>query len=310
MCFWGRCASSLEALSIALYRIQLGYQEQIMVGGVENMSKSPHVMKQLIREARRAIKYGMPLTSDKSYMDSIVDNIGVAVEWMAIERGITRKMQDDYAARSNQLASMAWQKGYFDREIVPVSLEDGTISLAYDENIHAETTMEEYKKEKPFLFADGNISKLNAASVTDGAAGMLIMSEEKSMILGYKPLAEIIGMEVIGRHPKNIGEVAAVAINKLLTHYSMELGDIGLIECNEAYAAQMLLCERYLKWDIDKVNISGGGLAIGHPLGSTGLRICTTLLYNMIRKNIEYGIASMCAGGGMGYSVLLRNLWR
>lgn len=303
------CASSLEALSSATMRIQLGYQKQVLVGGVENMSKSPHVMKQLMREVRKAIRYGMPLTSDKSYMQNIEDNIGVAVEWMAIEAGITREEQDEYARKSRKLASEAWEKKYFDKEIMKVTDEEGNIILDYDESIESDLSLEDYQNEKPLLFADGNITKYNAASITDGAAGLLLMSEEQTKVMGYKPMAEIAGFHVAGRHPKDIGTIPAIALDELLLQKKMNLSDIGLIECNEAYAAQMLLCERYLEWDTSKVNINGGGLAIGHPLGSTGVRIVTTLLYNMIRTGTEYGIATMCAGGGMGYSVLLKNMW-
>lgn len=203
---------------------------------------------------------------------------------------------------------MAWRNGFYNDEVIEVNLPDNNIHICIDETIDFSADLDTFRMAQPLYYADGVITKKNVSSINDGAATMLLTTYEIAKKYNIAPLAEYITSVTCGGHPKDIGIVAAMAIKNLLDKSGLELNDIDLIECNEAYAAQMIVCKRILGWDDEIVNISGGSIALGHPLGCTGLRICTTLLHNMKRLRAKYGIAAMCAGGGMGKAILFKGL--
>jgi len=300
------CCSSMEALIQGARQIMIGDGDVVIVGGVENMSKSPHVMKNAIRNLRTRTSVGLP--SLKEIGDNLMDEVGLCAEVSAQENNISRERQDEAAFLSYQKAMQAKERGNFNAEIFPVKLASSKILLDHDENIPESITMDMLQKEEPILIRDGTITKLNATSINDGAAAMILMSERMVNKLGIKPLAEYLDSETVGVHYKDFSIAPVHAINRLLKKNDISIDDIDLIECNEAYAAQFLLCKEIMGWNENKVNVNGGSIALGHPLGCTGLRICTTLIYSMLRLKAKTGMAAMCAGGGMGQSLLFRKV--
>ncbi|WP_432409061.1 thiolase family protein [Wukongibacter sp. M2B1] len=302
------CCSSMEALIQGARQIMTGDGEVVIVGGVENMSRSPHVMKNAIRNLRTRTSVGLPAFNEIG--DNLMDEVGLCAEISARENNISRKSQDEAAFQSYQNAMRAKRKGYFDNEIFPVKLDSTSpnILLDHDENIPDDITMDMLSNEEPIFIRDGTITKLNATSINDGASAMILMSEKMVDELGLNPLVEYLDSETVGVHYKDFSKAPAYAIDRLLSKNNLSIDDIDLFECNEAYAAQFLLCREMIGWNENKVNVNGGSIALGHPLGCTGLRICTTLIYSMLRLNANLGLASMCAGGGMGQSLLFRNI--
>jgi acetyl-CoA C-acetyltransferase len=187
---------------------------------------------------------------------------------------------------------------------VELDVDGQKVLFERDENIMEGVTLQDMAEAPPVFISDGTITKLNSSSINDGAASLILMSEAAVKEQGLSPMAEYLGSEVVGVQPEDMGIAPAEAIQKLLGRCHLTLGDIGLIECNEAYAAQWVACQRLLDWKAEKVNVNGGSIALGHPLGCTGLRICMTLIYSMMHRGVSRGLASMCAGGGMGQSVL------
>lgn len=301
------CCSSMEAIVQGARQIMVGDANVVLVGGVENMSSSPHVMRNAIKNARSMVNGELPLL-DSLKVDT-TDDIGLTIECLAIKYNITRKEQDDYAILSHRRAAKAMRSGCFNNEIFPISIteEDQNIELSYDENVNQNIDEGLFYNDKPIFVRDGTVTKSNASSINDGASAMLLMSENAVNKYDIKPLAEYITSDVIGVSPKNMGITPALVVENILRKQKLSLKNIDLIECNEAYAAQILACQRILDWDIEKVNMSGGSIALGHPLGCSGIRICVTLIYTMQREKYELGLASMCAGGGMGQGVLFRN---
>lgn len=304
------CASSMEALVQGFYRIMNNDANNVLIGGTENMNRNPHVMKMNIQNVRKYIKQGLPLMPSDLSEEELLDSIGISVDMMARNKGISRNEQDEYAAFSHQRAEQAWLKGYFNTEVISIPGLDNNKYTIRDEGINTSIAKDDYKKANPLYFSDGSITKYNASSISDGAAVMLLSSEREVKEHNLQPIAEIISSSLVGGPLNEIGTVAADAYLQLLAKTKLKDSDINLIECNEAYAAQAIACMRKAEWNEQKVNINGGSLALGHPLGCTGLRICTTLIFAMNQKNSNYGVATMCAGGGMGQAVLFKRYER
>ncbi|SCY95970.1 thiolase family protein [Alkaliphilus peptidifermentans] len=302
------CCSSMEALIQGARQIMIGDGDAVIVGGVENMSKSPHVMKNAIRSLRTRTSVGLP--SFDEIGENLMDEVGLCAEISARENNITRKKQDQAAYNSYQRAIEAKKKGFFKEETFPVhsDLTSQDIALDHDENIPEGITMEMLQKEEPIFLRDGTITKLNATSINDGAAAMILMSERMVDKLRIQPLVEYVDSKTVGVHYKDFSIAPAHAIDGLLKKNQLDITEVNLIELNEAYASQLLLCKEKMGLNDEKVNINGGSIAIGHPLGCTGLRITTTLIYSMLRLKASIGVASMCAGGGMGQSLLFRGI--
>ncbi len=304
------CSSSMEAIVQGARQIMVGDANTVLVGGVEIMSSSPHVMRNAIKNARSMVNRELPLL-DNIKIDN-VDDIGFAIEYLARKYNISRKEQDDYAILSHRRATNAIQLGHFKDEMFPINISENGMNaeLYYDENVNQGLNELSVSHEKPIFARDGTVTKFNASSINDGASAMVLMSEYAIKKYNIKPLAEYLGSDVIGVSPENMGIAPALVIRNILKKQKLSLKDIDLIECNEAYAAQLLACQKILDYDMEKININGGSIALGHPLGCSGIRICVTLIYTLQRKGYSLGLASMCAGGGMGQVILFRNCWR
>lgn len=299
------CCSSMEALIQGARQIMTGDAEMILVGGVENMSKSPHVMRNAIRNIRAKRDTGLPLYEEMN--GNLIDETGICAEITARKYGIKREEQDDAAYESRKRACTAWKNKHFQKEILPVQLGEKFL-LERDEYMQKDYSRSDISGEKPIIFEDGTITKMNASPMSDGAAAMILASETAVEKYGLQPLGEYVSSETIAVPFIDFLISPAIAIEKLLKKNNLSLEKVDLLECNEAFSVQHIICGNILGWDADKVNISGGSVAVGHPLGCTGLRICTTLIHSMIREKGKLGIAAMCAGGGMGQSILFRTV--
>jgi acetyl-CoA acyltransferase len=294
------CGSSLQALNQASHAIAAGFEDVQIVGGLEHMQHLP-------------MDHGLDLnpklfahTSKGALM------MGVTAEFLAQTQDISRQDQDAFALRSHQRAAAAHANGEFQREIVPVYArdEDGRRFLATgDQCVRPETTMEALAALEPaFMPKVGTVTAGNSSPLNDGAAALLIMSEEKAKSLGLKPLVRVRATAVAGVEPSVMGTGPVPAVKKVLDRAGLSLKDIDLIELNEAFAAQALACIRTLKLDEDKVNVRGGAIAIGHPLGASGARIATTLINTMIDRDAKLGIATMCIGLGQGIATVFERI--
>ena len=293
------CASGLQAIAIAAERILAGAAEVIIAGGVESMSRvpmggyrtspNPHLM---------------------SHFPEVYLSMGLTAERVAEKYGISREDQDRFGFESHQKAARAIQEGKFKDEIVPVQTQvlrqkDGQtvieeIVFEQDEGVRFDTSLEKMATLKPVFKKDGTVTAGNSSQMSDGAAAVLVMSEEKAKALGLEPLAFYRGYAVAGVPPEIMGIGPVEAIPKLLKQTGVSLDQIDLIELNEAFAAQSLAVIRELNLPMDRVNVNGGAIALGHPLGCTGAKLTTTLLYEMRRRDVTLGMVTMCIGGGMG----------
>ncbi len=302
------CCSSMEAVIQGARQIAVGDADVMLVGGVENMSRSPNVMKNVIKNMRAKTRKGLPALDDSD--ENLMDEVGICAEFAAREYKISRERQDETALKSWQKAHRSYLENSFDQEIFPLHLKIASAEtvVQQDELIAKVVTREDLCAEEAILVRDGTITKLNASQINDGAAAMVLVSESYMKEHGIQPLAEYISSETVGVHYKDFALGPVIAINKMLEKNVMKLGDVDLIECNEAYALQYIICGDLLKWDENKVNIKGGSIALGHPLGCTGLRIITTLIYSLLSEKKEFGIAAMCGGGGLGQSIMFKNV--
>jgi acetyl-CoA acyltransferase len=290
------CGSSLQALNQASHAIMAGYEDVHIVGGLEHMQHLP--MNHGLNLNPKLFRH----TSKGALM------MGVTAEFLAQTQGISREDQDRFALRSHQRASQAHERGEFRREIVPVYARDeaGRRFLAdRDQCVRADTSLEALAALEPaFMPKIGTVTAGNSSPLNDGAAAMLIMSAESARRLGLKPLVKVRATAVAGVEPSVMGTGPVPAVKKALQRAGISLGDIDLIELNEAFAAQAIACIRMLKMDEDKVNIRGGAIAIGHPLGASGARIATTLIHTMIDTDAQLGLATMCIGAGQGIATV------
>jgi acetyl-CoA C-acetyltransferase len=302
------CGSGLRSVSLAAQMIKAGDADIIVAGGMENMSRTPYVM----HGARWGERMGDGKIVDEmvnaGLWDSFNDyHMGVTAENIAEQWGITRAMQDEFSAASQQKAEEAIKSGKFKEEIVPVVIKNkkGDIVFDTDEFPRFGTTAESLGKLKPAFKKDGTVTAGNASGINDGAAALVIMSAEKAEELGIKPLAKIVSYGSYGLDPAIMGYGPFYATKVALERAGLTVGDLDLIEANEAFAAQSLAVAKDLGFDMDKVNVNGGAIAIGHPVGASGARILTTLLYEMQRRDAKRGLATLCIGGGMGTALIV-----
>lgn len=303
------CGSGLRAVSMAAQFIKLGDADIILCGGTENMSAAPY----LLPKARWGYRMGDGKIVDYMVHDGLTDifnnyHMGITAENIAEKWNITRKEQDEFAVSSQNKTEEAQNSGKFKDEIVPVEVpqrKGEPIVVDSDEHPRHGTNIEKVSKLRPAFKKDGTVTAGNASGINDGAAMLVIMSKEKANELGIKPLAEIKGYASAGVDPSIMGYGPVPATKKVLEKVGWTVGDLDLIEANEAFAAQSIAVVRDLGLDLEKVNVNGGAIALGHPIGCSGARILVTLLYEMDKCKSEKGLATLCIGGGMGTSILV-----
>ena len=302
------CGSGLRAVQIAAQQIISGECDIVVAGGTENMSAAPY----LLRNARTGYRMGHGEIIDSMIYDSLTDvfnnyHMGITAENLAEQYNITREEQDAFAASSQNKAEAAIKEGKFKDEIVPVVIpsKKGDIVVDTDEFPRAGVTAEALAKLRPAFKKDGTVTAGNASGINDGAAALVVMAADKAEELGLKPLARIAGYASAGVDPSIMGIGPVKAVKKALERANLKLEDIDLIESNEAFAAQSIAVARDLGFDMNKVNVNGGAIALGHPVGASGARILVTLLYEMKRRNVKKGLATLCIGGGMGTALVV-----
>lgn len=303
------CGSGIKSVALAAQAIMLGDQDIILCGGTESMSNAPH----LIPTSRWGQKMGDGKIVDSMIKDGLWEafndyHMGITAENIAEKWGITREMQDEFALNSQLKAEKAIKEGKFKDEIVPVEIpqrKGAPIVVDVDEYPKFGTTIDKLAKLKPAFKKDGTVTAGNSSGINDGAAMLIVMSKEKADELGIKYLATIRAFAAGGVDPKIMGYGPYEATSRLLAKTGLTIEDIDLVEANEAFAAQSLAVAKDLKFDMDKVNVNGGAIAIGHPVGASGARILTTLIYEMIRRDAKRGLATLCIGGGQGMAIVI-----
>ena len=303
------CGSGLKALHLGAQAIRCGDAEVIIAGGMENMSLAPYVMP----AARTGLRIGHGKLVDSMLQDGLWDafndyHMGITAENLVDKYGISREEQDAFAAASQQKAAAAIESGRFSDEITPIlipSRKGEAVSFATDEQARAVTTAESLAKLKPAFKNDGSVTAGNASSLNDGAAAVLLMSAEKARALSLPVLARIAGYANAGVDPAFMGIGPVSATRRCLQKAGWQLDDLDLIEANEAFAAQALSVGKDLGWDAAKVNVNGGAIALGHPIGASGCRVLVTLLHEMIKRDARKGLATLCIGGGQGVALAI-----
>lgn len=310
------CGSGLDAVNYAARAIIAGEGDIFIAGGTESMTRAPFVMAKPTAEFPRGnmemfdTTIGWRFVNDKLKEMYGTDSMPETAENVAKKYGITREAQDEFAAESQFRAQQAIEAGRFENEIIPVVYEDkkgNKTVIDRDEHPRPGTTAEKLAKLKP-LFKDGTVTAGNASGVNDGASALLLMSREKAEELGIKPLAKYMVSATAGLEPSIMGMGPVFAVQKALKRAKLTVEDMDLIELNEAFAAQSLGCINELGLDQSKVNVNGGAIAFGHPLGASGARILTTLLYEMKKQEARYGLATMCVGVGQGIATIIENM--
>jgi acetyl-CoA C-acetyltransferase len=302
------CGSGLRAIILATQQIMLGRANIVLAGGAESMSRVPYFAE----GARFGMRMGHAELVDGMYRDGFNDPLsglvmGETAEGLARHYEISRAEQDDFALRSQHRASAAVAAGRFEEEILPLELKDrkGNLSaFAKDEHLRVNATIEDLRKLQPVFSKDGSVTAGNSSGITDGAAALILATEEEAQKAGVEPLARVTAWTSAGVEPARMGIGPVPAIRALLAKTGRKLSDIDLIELNEAFAAQVIACARELPFDLSRVNVNGGAIALGHPIGATGARITTTLLHEMKRRNAKTGLATLCVSGGLGMAVL------
>ena len=303
------CGSGLKALHLATQAIRCGDADVIIAGGQENMSQSPYVMP----AARTGMRMGHGKLIDTMIQDGLWDafndyHMGITAENLVDKYGISREEQDAFAADSQAKAAAAIEAGRFNDEITPIlipSRKGEPVSFATDEQPRAGTTAESLAKLKPAFKKDGSVTAGNASTLNDGAAAVLLMSADKAKELGLPVLARIAGYANAGVDPAIMGIGPVCATQRALAKAGWQLADLDLIEANEAFAAQALAVGKELGWDASKVNVNGGAIALGHPIGASGCRILVSLLHEMIKRDAKKGLATLCIGGGQGVALAI-----
>ncbi|HXI26043.1 MAG TPA: acetyl-CoA C-acetyltransferase [Pyrinomonadaceae bacterium] len=330
------CGSGLRAIILAAEKIMLGRAHVVLAGGTESMSRVPYFAE----GARWGARMGHVDLVDGMYRDGFNDPLskmvmGETAEELAKRYEIARDEQDEYALRSQQRAAAAIEAGRFADEIVPLDIKgkgplslweragvrgeaSATVSpqpnplpkgegkiLLKDEHVRGDTTIESLRKLQPVFSKDGTVTAGNSSGITDGAAAMIVMSEEAVKQSGAEPLARIVDYEIVGVPPEIMGIGPVPATRAILERNNLKLDEIDLVELNEAFAAQVIACDRDLQFDQERLNVNGGAIALGHPIGCTGVRITTTLLHEMKKRNAKRGLATLCISGGMGIALLV-----
>jgi acetyl-CoA acetyltransferase family protein len=301
------CGSGLQAVVSATQSIKLGESEVGLAGGAENMSQAPYVS----RKARFGIRMGNDTLID-TLSEALTDNragcgMGMTAENLAEKYGITREDQDAFAATSHQRATHATESGRLEEEIVPVTVETrkGPVEIDKDEHIREGATQEGLSKLKPVFKKDGTVTAANSSGMNDGAAAVIVASEKAVDDEGLEPLGRILSWAVAGVDPDIMGIGPVPSSRLALKRAGLSLDDVDLIEINEAFAAQYLACEEELGLDREKVNVNGGAVAFGHPIGASGTRVLLTVLYELKQREKKYGLASLCIGGGQGIAMVV-----
>ncbi|MBZ5751886.1 MULTISPECIES: acetyl-CoA C-acyltransferase [Metabacillus] len=310
------CGSGLDAVMYAARSIAVGEGDIYIAGGTESMTRAPYVMaKPEIDFPRGSMELqdttiGWRFTNKKLEEMHGTDSMPKTAENVAQRFSISREDQDQFALQSQQRAKKAMESNRFAEEIVPVRFHDrkgNEVVIDQDEHPRPDTTIEKLAKLRP-IFEGGTVTAGNASGVNDGASALLLMSADKAKELGLKPLAKYVVGAVAGLEPAVMGLGPIYATRKALDRANLSVNDLGLIELNEAFASQALECVRQLELEQDKVNVNGGAIAFGHPLGASGARILTTLLYEMKKQNVQYGLATMCVGVGQGIAAIIENI--
>ena len=306
------CGSGLKTVALAAQSIAAQNAEVVIAGGMENMTRAPYLLDS---RARWGYRMGNQQVIDTMVHDGLTCatnhyHMGITAENIAQKYQISRQEQDELALRSQQLAAQAVAAGVFDAEIVPVTIKTrkGDTVFARDEYPRAEATAEALAKLKPAFSADGTVTAGNSSGINDSAAAVLVMAESKAKELGLQPLARIHSYASAGVSPALMGLGPVPATQKALQKAGLALTDIDLVEANEAFAAQFLGVGRELHFDMDKTNIHGGAIAIGHPIGASGTRILVSLLYGMQAKDVQFGLATLCIGGGQGIAMIVERM--
>ncbi len=303
------CGSGLRSVSLASQIIALGDSDVILVGGTENMSMSPYISQ----DARWGLRMGDKKLVDLMIKDGLSDvfnnyHMGITAENVAEQFNITREMQDKIALDSQNKAEKAQKEGKFKDEITPVTVKSrkGETVVEDDEYIRHGATLDSFVKLKPAFKKDGTVTAGNASGINDGAAMLIVMSKEKADELGIEPLATIVSFATEGVDPSIMGIGPVPASKKALEKAGLTIEDMDLVEANEAFAAQAAHVQNELKIPDEKLNVNGGAIALGHPIGASGARILVTLLYEMKKRDSKYGLATLCIGGGMGTSLIVK----
>jgi len=305
------CASGLKAIALGFQEIANGNLECVLAGGTESMSRLPYYLD----GARWGYRLGNQELVDGMYRDGFFCPMaqmvmGETAEVLAREFKISREEQDQYALCSQQRAERAIQGGRFAAEIVPVTIESkkGKQVFKHDEHPLPQASLDKMAKLKPVFAADGTVTAGNASGITDGAAAVLLASEKFISKHNLQPLARIVGATTAGVAPTRMGIGPVPALKKLEGKYGIKVSNADLVELNEAFAAQVLACDRELHFDREKLNVNGGSIALGHPIGCTGTRITVTLLHEMLKRKATLGIATLCVSGGMGIAMAIENV--
>jgi acetyl-CoA C-acetyltransferase len=306
------CGSGLKAIILAAQEIMLGRADAVLAGGTESMSRVPYFAE----GARWGMRMGNAQLVDGMYRDGFSDPLsgllmGQTAEKLARQYEISRNEQDEFALASQQRAQAAIESGRFKDETFPLELSGSkgeTTTFAKDEHCRAGTRLEDLAKLPPVFYKDGTVTAGNSSGITDGAAAVVVLGEDAIKRVGAKPQARIVDYEICGVAPEIMGIGPVPAVRALLERQQLTLAKIDLIELNEAFAAQVIACDRELGFDAERLNVNGGAIALGHPIGCTGVRITTTLLYEMQKREAKFGLATLCVSGGMGLALLLERV--
>src|ERR1043166_2259155 len=308
------CGSGLKAVILAAQEVMLGRARAVLAGGVESMSRVPYFAE----GARWGLRMGDAQLVDGMYRDGFLDPLsgllmGETAENLARRYDISRDEQDEYALRTQQRAAAAIEGGRFDEEIVPVELKGRKgerVSFARDEHPRAGSTIEALRKLPPVFSKEGTVTAGNSSGITDGAAAVVVIGEEALQGAGgaCEPLARVVAYEFAGVAPEVMGLGPVPAVRRLLERRRLALDDVDLIELNEAFAAQVIACDRELRFDPTRLNVNGGAIALGHPIGCTGVRITATLLHEMKKRGARLGLSTLCVSGGLGIALLVERV--
>ena len=303
------CGSGLHCVNLAAKLIAAGDADIIVAGGMENMTMAPY----MLRNGRYGYRMGNATIEDAMIKDGLTDafhnyHMGITAENICEQWGLTREELDEFAAWSQNKCEKAMAEGKFKDEIVPVEVKKKkeTILVDTDEGPRKGITKEGFAKLRPAFKKDGMVTAGNASGINDGAAALIVMSEEKAKELGVTPMATWIGGELAGCDPAIMGIGPVYSTRKVMKKLGMEIGDFDLIEANEAFAAQSVAVGKDLGFDLSKLNVNGGAIALGHPVGCSGARILVSLLYEMQKEDVHTGLATLCVGGGMGCSAVVK----
>ncbi len=305
------CGSGLRAIILAAQQIMLGRSNVVLAGGTESMSRVPY----LAEGARWGMRMGNKELVDGMYRDGFNDPLsglvmGQTAENLVGQYEISRTEQDEYALRSQQRAQAAIESGRFDDEVVPIEVagRKGPQIFKRDEHYRGDTGIEDLRKLRPVFSKDGTVTAGNSSGITDGAAALLVLSESAIKETNVQPQARLVDYEIVGVAPEIMGIGPVPAVKTLLARQNLQLADVELSELNEAFAAQVIACDRELAFDAGTLNVNGGAIALGHPIGCTGVRITTTLLHEMQKRKAHRGLATLCVSGGMGIAILVERV--